>query len=337
MSSRQSVAQAYHFHCQVGCSSLRQVNEPVKECRPAKAWEHKALMLENGKMQFATADFAPGISLTQSRGCLHGDFHSSVAHDEPVAILAFGLGGQSHYRIGRSGPTSLLKQNDIWLYRPDDEEIFRHTPAQDDSWGVALKFTSRRIVDVLAEIDAGGEMTMPAGHRAMRFNGPVNVYDLLKPLIQNPMQSALDKISAESTALSILADCLEARPLSQLLCGEHHAGAEHKSLLKVIDMLMSDLSAPPDLSQLAVEAGMSHTRLNRCFKKTFGCTVFVWLRQHRLELSKVLLRKDQQSITEIAYSCGFSSSSHFGAAFKAEFGCTPQYYRCGHLRKMFGI
>ena len=40
-----------------------------------------------------------------------------------------------------------------------------------------------------------------------------------------------------------------------------------------------------------------------------------------------MLKKDEASIAEIAYSTGFSDQSYFTACFKRKFGMTPKNYR----------
>ena len=55
-----------------------------------------------------------------------------------------------------------------------------------------------------------------------------------------------------------------------------------------------------------------------------------WLRLRRLQRCHDLLtspRHADQSITEIAYSMGFSSSSHFSNLFRAQFGVRPSDVR----------
>jgi AraC-like DNA-binding protein len=59
-------------------------------------------------------------------------------------------------------------------------------------------------------------------------------------------------------------------------------------------------------------------------------SVTEWLRLRRLQHSYDLLaspRHAARSITEIAYSMGFSSSSHFSNLFRAEFGVRPSDVR----------
>jgi len=56
-------------------------------------------------------------------------------------------------------------------------------------------------------------------------------------------------------------------------------------------------------------------------------TVFAWLRDRRLERARRHLMDGGETITGIAFLCGFSSSSHFAAAFRERYGCTPAEFR----------
>jgi len=303
----------------------------------SSGWQHQKQEFDEGVVEFTSAGLGTGIVVTQSHCSLKNDFCSVVQHEVPVVILSFCLRGHSRYGVDKSGKDNLLAPNDIWLYRPDDKRMNRKTLKHDSNYTVAMKFSADRVADLMSEMDDGGIKTISDGGKALRINGITNVDDLLQPLLSNPMESALDKIMAESSALSVLATCLETVPSRQMLCEANLIPAERRSLHRVMDMLLENMSEPPSLALLSAEAGMDHTRLNSCFKKAFGCTVFEWLRQRRLFFAKNLLRQDQQNITEIAHTCGFCSSSHFGTSFRAQFGCTPRQYRRCLSTETYGI
>lgn len=114
---------------------------------------------------------------------------------------------------------------------------------------------------------------MPGGTRAVRLRRS---------------ESGADRLMAESAALGLLAHWLaplvddgpmgDGAPGAALGCAARRGVARVPRVPRVADMLLSDLCHPPSLERLAVAAGMSHTRLNRCFCKVCGQTVFAWLR-----------------------------------------------------------
>ncbi|PIE70948.1 MAG: hypothetical protein CSA22_06000 [Deltaproteobacteria bacterium] len=103
-------------------------------------------------------------------------------------------------------------------------------------------------------------------------------------------------------------------------------GLEVEQIQTARNLLCKDLENPPSLFQLAKVVGLTHTKLNKGFKALYGTTVFGYLRQHRLEQSRLMLEAAQMSISEIAYATGFSSPSHFAKAFLAYFGVQPSSY-----------
>ncbi|PIE64080.1 MAG: hypothetical protein CSA26_09965 [Desulfobacterales bacterium] len=110
------------------------------------------------------------------------------------------------------------------------------------------------------------------------------------------------------------------------LCGETTCKMhpqDKKQTERARDFLLSNLETPPCLQELARSAGMSHPKLNRCFKQMYGMTVFQCLRYERLYKAKTMLEDEGLSVTETAYLVGYDSLSHFSQAYKKQFGISP--------------
>ncbi len=81
------------------------------------------------------------------------------------------------------------------------------------------------------------------------------------------------------------------------------------------------------LDDLSKEIGISKSTCCREFKNHMNCTIFEYIMNYRLiEATKLLLSSDY-NITEIAYMCGFSTSSYFIKHFKKKTGVSPYVYR----------
>jgi YesN/AraC family two-component response regulator len=85
------------------------------------------------------------------------------------------------------------------------------------------------------------------------------------------------------------------------------------------------------LAGLARELGMSKYHLSRRFKEAMGMTFRSYLLRTRLERAKVLLSRDQGSITEVAQTVGFGDLPRFDKLFKRYTGLTPSAYRTQQL------
>ena len=86
------------------------------------------------------------------------------------------------------------------------------------------------------------------------------------------------------------------------------------------------------VSHLAKNANMSVSNFNRLFTKEVGTSPKNYLTSVRLNKSLKLLRRNDFSVSEIAVQCGFSSLSHFSAAFKKIYDMSPRDYREHYLK-----
>jgi AraC-like DNA-binding protein len=101
-------------------------------------------------------------------------------------------------------------------------------------------------------------------------------------------------------------------------------------LLLVKNYIDEHLSEPDlSLSDIAKKNGVSLRMLHQLFHP-MGMSASEWLRTRRLQRCYDLLsspQHDSKTITEIAYSMGFNSSSHFSNLFRAQFGLRPSDVR----------
>jgi AraC family transcriptional regulator len=67
--------------------------------------------------------------------------------------------------------------------------------------------------------------------------------------------------------------------------------------------------------------------LAREFRRAFGASVGEYVRRLRIDYACRELAATGRSVTEIAFDAGFSSHSHFTAAFRRVTGTTPTRYR----------
>ncbi len=80
------------------------------------------------------------------------------------------------------------------------------------------------------------------------------------------------------------------------------------------------------LSEIAAGLGVTPIHLTQSFKRSEGVPLYRY--QTLLRLGRALERlPEQEDITDLAFELGFSSHSHFTAAFKSELGVTPSHYR----------
>lgn len=105
------------------------------------------------------------------------------------------------------------------------------------------------------------------------------------------------------------------------------ANEETVSKIKQVkEIIIEQMSNPPSLTELAREVGLNIKKLKTGFKDVYGYPVFTFLLNYKMELAKKLLQDNQLNVNEIALQLGYSSSSHFIAAFKKKYGITPKQF-----------
>lgn len=83
----------------------------------------------------------------------------------------------------------------------------------------------------------------------------------------------------------------------------------------------------PTIEEMKNIAEMSESKLRRCFKATYGKTIYEYIRYKKMEQAIRFLSHDEMSIHNIATTLGYKSASKFSAAFKKVYGITPSAFR----------
>ena len=81
------------------------------------------------------------------------------------------------------------------------------------------------------------------------------------------------------------------------------------------------------LQQLAKHCLVSPFHFSRIFKTIMNVSPHQYLAEVRLNHAKVLLSTTNQSITDIAFTCGFNSVEHFATAYRYRFHTSPSKFR----------
>lgn len=95
---------------------------------------------------------------------------------------------------------------------------------------------------------------------------------------------------------------------------------------KAKDIIISHMSEPPTLQELANKVGLNLKKLKEGFKQIYGDTVYSFLFDYKMEFARKLLESNRFNVNEVGIQVGYSTSSHFIAAFKKKFGTTPKQY-----------
>ena len=95
---------------------------------------------------------------------------------------------------------------------------------------------------------------------------------------------------------------------------------------KAKEIIIANMSEPPGLQELADEIGLNLKKLKMGFKQIYGDTVYGFLFDYKMDVARKLLDSGSYNVNEVGLKIGYSTGSHFIAAFKKKYGTTPKKY-----------
>ena len=95
----------------------------------------------------------------------------------------------------------------------------------------------------------------------------------------------------------------------------------------VVDYLNENYFDFISLDALAREKYFMNPRyFGKLFKDYTGCTFSQYLTQIRMEHARDYLAKENYTVSQVAYMCGYNSVSYFIQTFKKGYGETPKQF-----------
>lgn len=171
---------------------------------------------------------------------------------------------------------------------------------------------------------------------------PAKIVRDLEPLSFTPLRLRIDPRAQALVAMlryslrEQIAELLEAESLALTLAQRAlgprttHAAGASASMQKLVDrvklVLTADLARRWTLAEIAKEVRGSPVYLTQAFRQVEGVPLYRY--QLRLRLAKALdLMGEYEDLSALSHELGFSSHSHFSAAFKQAYGRSPTEFR----------
>jgi AraC-like DNA-binding protein len=149
---------------------------------------------------------------------------------------------------------------------------------------------------------------------------------VLDALLNNNFSGALENIYTNAKVHELLlysVECLIEEKEDGFACKflENENGRD--SIYKAREVLLEHIGDPITIKELSRKVAINECYLKKGFKEIFGTTIFDFYQQQRMEHAKYLLYEKSLSVTDVSDLLGYSSISHFSAAFKKHTGLKP--------------
>ena len=212
----------------------------------------------------------------------------------------------------------------LFFHAGEDYQVSHPNPGGDASLALTVD-------DALLREVAPAEL-LCAGER-LRFRQPRLRIDpraqVLVALLRHALREGIaEPLEGESLALTLVHRALAPRTT--------HAAASSHGRQRLVDraklVLARDLARRWTLAEVAAEVGVSAVYLTQSFRQVEGVPLYRY--QLRLRLARALdLLGEFDDLTALGLHLGFSSHSHFSAAFQQAYGRTPSEFRQAALHR----
>jgi AraC-like DNA-binding protein len=249
--------------------------------------------------------------------------HRSAEECAAATHLVFPYRGVYMRHVG--GDQSVADANHVLFFNAGEGYQVSHpVTGGDDSLVLAVSQPLLRELAPAALAANGGEFKFRG--QSLRIDPRAQaLVALLRHSLRN---GSIEPLEAESLALTLA--CRSLGPRTTRETGATHARQRLVDRAKVL--LAGDLTRRWSLAEIAAEIGGSAVYLTQAFQQVEGLPLY---RYHlRLRLARALdLVAEYDDMSALALDLGFSSHSHFAAAFKQAYGRSPTAFRQSALAK----
>jgi AraC-like DNA-binding protein len=225
-------------------------------------------------------------------------------------------------------PCSQKNDSSILLSSNDLRTEIRF-PARSNIQYVVVGITANRLRSVLSiEKPNTTIQTITAENASFLFFESLDaeMQLLLKNIVSVDMNNSMNNFYVQIKVQELMYLLFSKLSLRENTTFKNINSNDAEKLLVIRNEILSDLSTPPVLSELALIASMSETKLRPLFKQTFGDTIYNYYQKARMEEAAFLLKQAKHSVSEVGYELGFSNLSHFSRLFEKQYGITPKKF-----------
>lgn len=230
---------------------------------------------------------------------------------------------EGNYGLNLAGEKGLL------LYNPK-RELPLNVDISPNSWVVSILVSIKKFHALFSE-EAGYIDFLTDDNRDKKYYQETNITPsmavVLSQILNFNLHPSVKKIYLKGKAYELIGlyfNRSEEIDIEQcpFLVDENNV----RKIRKAKDILIHRMAEPPTLQELADEIELSLKKLKAGFKEIYGDTVFGFLIDYKMEYARKLLEHGQYNVNEVGLKVGYSTGSHFIAAFKKKFGTTPKKY-----------
>jgi AraC family transcriptional regulator len=217
--------------------------------------------------------------------------------------LVITFAGAFEFQVGRS--VSWVDPSRLLFANAGESYVDRHIVPGTGHSSVILTPDEEAVDELWADADS-------------KVAGRVRACSLRLQMLAQLLRRTEQPLAAQELGVAILAESVAS--------GRRVASIDQRCVRRAKAALHDCPEGRLSLSEIASDLGVTPIHLTQSFKRSEGMPLYRY--QTMLRLGRALERlPEREDITDLAFELGFSSHSHFTAAFRSELGVTPSRFR----------
>jgi AraC family transcriptional regulator len=259
--------------------------------------------------------------------CSGGHEHELVEECATTTQLVFPYRGVYVRHLGSD--QAVAEANQVMFFNANEGYRVSHpVPGGDANLTVVISESLLRELAPASYLRDGSDAGATLAFRQQRVRIDARAQALVAMLRHSLRQKIAEPLEAESLTLTLVQRSLGLRTT-------HAAGASigrQRLVDRIKLVLASDVARRWTLTEIASEVRGSPVYLTHVFQQVEGQPLYRY--QLRLRLARALdLLGEYDDLTALSLELGFSSHSHFSAAFREAYGRSPSEFRQSALRR----
>ena len=242
----------------------------------------------------------------------------------------FGLKGNAKFIFNQGNYTLDLKEEKSLLFYNPQKELPLHIEIAPKSWLITILVSIKKFHGLFSN-HSDHIPFLSAENRDKKYYGEENISPSMAIVLNqmfhynlNPSIKNLYYKGKGYELLSLFFNRNEDPNAEQcpFLIDEENV----LKIKKAKEIIIANVAEPPGLQELADQIGLNLKKLKMGFKQIYGDTVYSFLFDYKMDYARQLLDSGSYNVNEVGLKIGYSTGSHFIAAFKKKFATTPKKY-----------
>ena len=284
----------------------------------------------NEKSSFHTTEIDQGFNVLRVKNDTEQTQSFSQKVQQNVLQFHFCLKGQMNFKYNNGNYTFPLNEDHSMLLYNPAKKLPIDLEISSNTWLISVLISIKKF-HALFSTDADHIPFLSPENSAKKYydNQPFasSIAVVLSQILQSKIHDSIKALYIKGKVyelLSLYFNKNEDPSIEQcpFLMDEENI----RKIRRAKEIILHRMTNPPSLENLAVEIGLSLKKLKEGFKELYGDTVYSYLLDHKMEEACRMLNTQKYNVNEVGLRLGYSTASHFIAAFKKKYGTTPKKY-----------